>query len=88
MIFHFCGNNGYCMVLEIERSFLLDKFIYIEKLLKLSILKFPKQPEFGKFSIVMNNPLKNIFETGYVLNDKWVAIEFINKGAMGEVYCS
>ena len=57
MIFHFCGNNGYCMVLEIERSFLLDKFIYIEKLLKLSILKFPKQPEFGKFSIVMNNHL-------------------------------
>jgi len=54
----------------------------------LSILKFPKQPEFGKFSIVMNNHLKNIFETGYVLNDKWVAIEFINKGAMGEVYCS
>ncbi len=27
-----------------------------------------------------------IFETGYVLNDKWVTIEFIGKGAMGEVY--
>jgi len=27
-----------------------------------------------------------IFETGYVLNEKWVTIEFIGKGAMGEVY--
>jgi len=27
-----------------------------------------------------------IFKTGYVLNDKWVIIEFIGKGAMGEVY--
>jgi serine/threonine protein kinase len=27
-----------------------------------------------------------IFKTGYVLNDKWVIIEFIDKGAMGEVY--
>jgi serine/threonine protein kinase len=27
-----------------------------------------------------------IFETGYVLNDKWVIIEFVGKGAMGEVY--
>ena len=34
----------------------------------------------------MSNPSKNIFETGYVLNDKWVIIEFIGKGAMGEVY--
>lgn len=28
----------------------------------------------------------NIFKTGFVLNDKWVIIEFIGKGAMGEVY--
>lgn len=27
-----------------------------------------------------------IFKIGYVLNDKWVIIEFIGKGAMGEVY--
>jgi serine/threonine-protein kinase len=27
-----------------------------------------------------------IFKTGHVLNDKWVIIEFIGKGAMGEVY--
>lgn len=27
-----------------------------------------------------------IFKTGYVLNDKWVIIELIGKGAMGEVY--
>jgi serine/threonine protein kinase len=27
-----------------------------------------------------------IFKTGYVLNDKWVIIEFVGKGAMGEVY--
>jgi len=27
-----------------------------------------------------------IFEPGYVLNEKWVTIEFIGKGAMGEVY--
>jgi serine/threonine protein kinase len=34
----------------------------------------------------MSNPFSNIFKTGYVLNDKWVIIEFIGKGAMGEVY--
>lgn len=34
----------------------------------------------------MNTRSKNIFKTGYVLNDKWVIIEFIGKGAMGEVY--
>jgi serine/threonine-protein kinase len=34
----------------------------------------------------MNNSSINIFQTGYVLNDKWVIIEFIDKGAMGEVY--
>jgi eukaryotic-like serine/threonine-protein kinase len=27
-----------------------------------------------------------IFKTGYVLNDRWVILEFIGKGAMGEVY--
>ncbi len=27
-----------------------------------------------------------VFKTGYVLNDKWVIIEFVGKGAMGEVY--
>jgi len=34
----------------------------------------------------MSNSSANIFKTGYVLNDKWVIIEFIDKGAMGEVY--
>jgi serine/threonine-protein kinase len=34
----------------------------------------------------MNTRSKNIFNTGYVLNDKWVIIEFVGKGAMGEVY--
>lgn len=34
----------------------------------------------------MSNSSANIFPTGYVLNDKWVIIEFIDKGAMGEVY--
>jgi serine/threonine-protein kinase len=28
----------------------------------------------------------NIFEPGNVINDKWVILEFIGKGAMGEVY--
>jgi len=27
-----------------------------------------------------------VFKTGFVLNDKWVIIEFIGRGAMGEVY--
>jgi serine/threonine protein kinase len=27
-----------------------------------------------------------IFKTGYVLNEKWVIIEFVGKGAVGEVY--
>lgn len=27
-----------------------------------------------------------IFKIGHVLNDKWVIIEFVGKGAMGEVY--
>ncbi|MFO7667950.1 MAG: bifunctional serine/threonine-protein kinase/formylglycine-generating enzyme family protein [Desulfobacterales bacterium] len=30
--------------------------------------------------------MSNVFNTGFVLNDKWVIIEFIGKGAMGEVY--
>ena len=34
----------------------------------------------------VNTRSKNIFKTGYVLNDKWVIIEFVGKGAMGEVY--
>jgi len=34
----------------------------------------------------MSNPSNNIFKTGFVLNDKWVIIEFVGKGAMGEVY--
>lgn len=34
----------------------------------------------------MSDPTNNIFKTGYVLNDKWVIIEFVGKGAMGEVY--
>ena len=36
-------------------------------------------------SNVISQPTR-IFKTGYVLNDKWVIIEFIGKGAMGEVY--
>lgn len=34
----------------------------------------------------MSNHSKNIFKPGHLLNDKWVIIEFIGKGAMGEVY--
>jgi len=34
----------------------------------------------------MSDSSNNIFKTGFVLNDKWVIIEFIGKGAMGEVY--
>lgn len=40
----------------------------------------------GRFSREMSNFSKNIFKTGYVLNDKWVIIEFVGKGAMGKVY--
>jgi serine/threonine protein kinase len=39
--------------------------------------------------IIMDNLTSKstrIFKTGYVLNDKWVIIEFVGKGAMGEVY--
>ena len=34
----------------------------------------------------MSNCLINIFEPGNVLNDKWVILELIGKGAMGEIY--
>nr|MBC8362515.1 protein kinase [Candidatus Desulfatibia profunda] len=34
----------------------------------------------------MSNSPANIFQIGNVLNHKWVIIEFIGKGAMGEVY--
>ncbi|CAB1056651.1 Serine/threonine protein kinase [Olavius sp. associated proteobacterium Delta 1] len=34
----------------------------------------------------MSNCRINIFETGSVLNDKWVILELIGKGAMGEIY--
>jgi serine/threonine-protein kinase len=34
----------------------------------------------------MNSSFFNIFQTGYLLNDKWVIIEFVGKGGMGEVY--
>lgn len=39
-----------------------------------------------KDSSVMRTDTNQIFKTGFVLNDKWVIIEFIGKGAMGEVY--
>ncbi len=38
--------------------------------------RLPMCHEFRK--LVMNNPLKNTFEAGFALNDKWVAIEFIS----------
>jgi serine/threonine protein kinase len=34
----------------------------------------------------MNNPSEDILRVGTVLNDKWVILEFIAKGGMGEVY--
>jgi serine/threonine-protein kinase len=36
--------------------------------------------------LAMSMPGNNIFKTGFILNEKWVIIEFIGKGAMGEVY--
>jgi len=42
--------------------------------------------EFKAFSCDMNTSPANIFQIGNVLNNKWVIIEFIGKGAMGEVY--
>ena len=34
----------------------------------------------------MSNSTTNIFEIGNVINDKWVILELIGKGAMGEIY--
>jgi serine/threonine-protein kinase len=34
----------------------------------------------------MTATLENILETGTVLNDKWVILELLGKGGMGEVY--
>jgi serine/threonine-protein kinase len=34
----------------------------------------------------MSRDLCNIFTTGTVINDKWVVLELIGKGAMGEIY--
>ncbi len=42
--------------------------------------------DINKVFLAMGNFLKNILQIGYVLNDKWVIIEFVGKGAMGEVY--
>lgn len=44
------------------------------------------QTESVTYSCDMENHATNILKTGYVLNDKWVIIELIDKGAMGEVY--
>jgi len=49
-------------------------------------IKLTNQPECERFYIDMSNSSNNIFPTGYVLNEKWVIIEFVDKGAMGEVY--
>jgi serine/threonine-protein kinase len=37
---------------------------------------------------IMSTGPHHIFEPGNVINDKWVILEFIGKGAMGEVYRS
>jgi len=37
-------------------------------------------------SIEMTTSCSNSLKTGDVLNNKWVILEFINKGGMGEVY--
>ena len=34
----------------------------------------------------MTTTVENILQTGTVLNDKWVILELIGKGGMGEVY--
>lgn len=34
----------------------------------------------------MNTPANSILKIGFVLNEKWIIIELIGKGAMGEVY--
>jgi serine/threonine-protein kinase len=48
--------------------------------------KLANQSESGRYFRDMSNHSKNIFKPGHVLNDKWVIIEFVGKGAMGEVY--
>ena len=34
----------------------------------------------------MSETDNNLFKIGKVLDDKWVIVEFVGKGAMGEVY--
>ena len=34
----------------------------------------------------MENTTSNILKTGFIINEKWVILEFIAKGGMGEVY--
>ncbi|MFO7666232.1 MAG: bifunctional serine/threonine-protein kinase/formylglycine-generating enzyme family protein [Desulfobacterales bacterium] len=34
----------------------------------------------------MDTPLKNTFDPGMVLNDRWIVMDIIGKGGMGEVY--
>ena len=54
-------------------------------------IKLANQPECERFYSDMSNSSANIFPTGYVLSDKWVIIEFIDKGAYfgqnGELSC-
>ncbi len=50
------------------------------------VIKLTNQPECERFYSDMSNSSENIFSTGYVLNEKWVIIELVGKGAMGEVY--
>ncbi len=70
-----------------DQSFLLDVFYKnIAECVKPTDIKITSHPQYIRFSCDMSKPLENIFKTGYVLDDKWVIIEFIDKGAMGEVY--
>jgi eukaryotic-like serine/threonine-protein kinase len=34
----------------------------------------------------MNGTAKNTLKVGTILNEKWVILEFIGRGGMGEVY--
>jgi eukaryotic-like serine/threonine-protein kinase len=34
----------------------------------------------------LSSQFSHFFKTGYVLNERWVILEFVGKGAMGEVY--
>ena len=36
----------------------------------------------------MNDAYRPSLKIGTVLNDKWIILEFIGKGGMGEVYCA